>query len=193
MAISITLPDGSKKVFEKPVSGLEVAKAIGPRLAQAALGIKVDGELRDLATVIDRDASVAIVTEKKRDRSVDPDALFLIRHSAAHVMAEAIQDVIGQGRAAGVRPADRHRLLLRHVRARTADDRRATSRGSMSGSRRSSRRIGRSHGTRCRGQTGLSKSQAPRGTSTRSTTRSVRWACRAACTTTASRFAAGTG
>jgi threonyl-tRNA synthetase len=90
MAISITLPDGSKKVFEKPVSGLEVAKAIGPRLAQAALGIKVDGELRDLATVIDRDASVAIVTEKKRDGSVDPDALFLIRHSAAHVMAEAI-------------------------------------------------------------------------------------------------------
>jgi threonyl-tRNA synthetase len=96
MAINVTLPDGSKKSFEKPVTGLEVAKAIGPRLAQAALGVKIDGELRDLATVIDRDASVAIVTEKRRDGSVDPDALFLIRHSAAHVMAEAIQDVIGK-------------------------------------------------------------------------------------------------
>ncbi len=94
--ITITLPDGKTKSFPGPVTGLDVAKSIGPRLATDALGIKVNGELRDLGTSIDRDAAVAIVTPKKRDGSLDPDALFLIRHSAAHVMAEAIQDVIGK-------------------------------------------------------------------------------------------------
>jgi threonyl-tRNA synthetase len=56
----------------------------------------VDGELRDLSAKIDKDAAVAVVTPKKRDGTVSPDALFLIRHSAAHVMAEAIQDVVGK-------------------------------------------------------------------------------------------------
>ncbi len=90
----ITLPDGSVKSFDQPVSARQVAESIGPRLAQAALGCKIDGELRDLATVIDRDCSLAIVTERTRDKQPDPDALFLIRHSAAHVMAEAIQRVV---------------------------------------------------------------------------------------------------
>ncbi len=93
---TITLPDGSQKSFDKPVSALEVAQSIGPRLAQAALGCKIDGELCDISTLIDRDCSLAIVTEKTRDKKTDPDALFLMRHSAAHVMAEAIQDVIGK-------------------------------------------------------------------------------------------------
>jgi len=93
---SVTLPDGSKKVFDRPVTAREVAESIGPRLAQAALGCKVDGELRDLSAVIDRDCSLAIVTPQTRDKKPDPDALFLIRHSAAHVMAEAIQDVVGK-------------------------------------------------------------------------------------------------
>lgn len=96
MSITITLPDGKTKQFPGPVTGLEVAKSIGARLAADALGCKVDGELRDLSTVIDRDAAFAVVTPKRRDGSVDPDALFLIRHSAAHVMAEAIQDVVGK-------------------------------------------------------------------------------------------------
>lgn len=93
---TITLPDGSKKHFDKPVTGLEVAQSIGAGLAKAALGCKVDGELRDLSTVLDHDCALAIVTPTRRDKSVDPDALFLIRHSAAHVMAEAIQDVVGK-------------------------------------------------------------------------------------------------
>jgi threonyl-tRNA synthetase len=93
---TITLPDGSQKQFDHPVSGREIAESIGPRLAKAALGVKVDGELRDLGAVIDHDARVAIITEKTRDGKPDPDALFMMRHSAAHVMAEAIQDVIGR-------------------------------------------------------------------------------------------------
>ncbi len=93
---TITLPDGSTKSFDKPVSAKEVALSIGAGLAKAAVGAKIDGTLSDLSTVIDRDASLAIVTEKTRDKKPDTDALFLCRHSAAHVMAEAIQDVIGK-------------------------------------------------------------------------------------------------
>jgi threonyl-tRNA synthetase len=60
----------------------------------AALGCKVDGELRDLSTLLDRDVKLAIVTPQTRDKQTDPDALMLIRHSAAHVMAEAIQRIV---------------------------------------------------------------------------------------------------
>ncbi len=98
--ITITLPDGKTKSFDKPVSGLEVAASIGAGLAKAALGIKVDTgqgfEMRDLAHVIDRDAKVAIITAAKPGQPTSADALYLMRHSAAHVMAEAIQDVIGR-------------------------------------------------------------------------------------------------
>lgn len=87
----ITLPDGSVKEFSNPVTAAEVAASIGAGLAKAAVGAKVDGELRDLATVLDRDCALAIVTPKKREGGADADALFLIRHSTAHVMAEAIQ------------------------------------------------------------------------------------------------------
>ncbi|MFM1936793.1 MAG: Threonine--tRNA ligase [Planctomycetota bacterium] len=87
----ITLPDGSVKEFSAPVTAAEVAASIGAGLAKAAVGAKVDGELRDLATVLDRDCALAIVTPKKREGGPDADALFLIRHSTAHVMAEAIQ------------------------------------------------------------------------------------------------------
>ncbi|MCC6321713.1 MAG: threonine--tRNA ligase [Phycisphaerales bacterium] len=94
---TITLPDGSKKSFDQPVTARQVAESIGPRLAQAALGCKINGELRDLSTLIAGDCSLSIVTEKTGrggDKQPDPDALFLIRHSAAHVMAEAIQRVV---------------------------------------------------------------------------------------------------
>ena len=87
----ITLPDGSTKDFPGPVTAAEVAASIGAGLARAALGARVDGDLVDLNRPIDHDAEVSIVTPKNRDGSINPDALFLIRHSAAHVMAEAIQ------------------------------------------------------------------------------------------------------
>ncbi len=85
--ISITLPDGNVRQFEQPVSGKELAASIGPGLAKAALAIRIDGEMKDLATRIERDANVSIVTAK------DPDALELLRHDAAHVMAQAVQEL----------------------------------------------------------------------------------------------------
>jgi threonyl-tRNA synthetase len=85
--INISLPDGSVRSFEKPVSGADIAKAIGPGLAKAALALKVDGKLRDLAHVVDRDAKIGIVTSR------DPEALELLRHDAAHVLAQAVQEL----------------------------------------------------------------------------------------------------
>lgn len=91
--IKVTLPDASVREFPQPVTALEVAKSIGAGLAKAAVGAKIDGTLTDLSTVIDRDCALAIVTPTKRDKTPDADALFLLRHSTAHVMAEAIQRV----------------------------------------------------------------------------------------------------
>ncbi|CAN5722233.1 threonine--tRNA ligase [soil metagenome] len=91
---TITLPDGKTLAFDHAPTGRQIAEKIGPRLAKDALGVKVDGELRDLAAPIDRDAKVSIVTPKQRDGSQDADALMLLRHSAAHITAEAIQRVI---------------------------------------------------------------------------------------------------
>jgi threonyl-tRNA synthetase len=85
--VAITLPDGSVKSFAGPVSGADVATAIGPGLAKAALAMKLDGKLVDLKTKIERDAAVAIVTAKS------PEALEIIRHDAAHVLAEAVQEL----------------------------------------------------------------------------------------------------
>ncbi|HEV3177828.1 MAG TPA: threonine--tRNA ligase, partial [Stellaceae bacterium] len=85
--VAVTLPDGSVRKFPGPVSGAELAKAIGPGLAKAALALKVDGSAKDLAAVIDRDAKVAIVTR------TSPEALELLRHDAAHVMAEAAKEL----------------------------------------------------------------------------------------------------
>ena len=93
---TITLPNGDKKSFPNPVSAKDVAASIGAGLAKAALAAKVDGELKDLSFVIDRDAAVALITAPKPGQPASPDALALMRHSAAHVMAEAIQDVIGK-------------------------------------------------------------------------------------------------
>jgi threonyl-tRNA synthetase len=84
---ALTLPDGSVRRFDGPVTGTAVAAAIGPGLARAALAMKLDGKLVDLATEIDHDAQVVFVTRR------DPDALELIRHDAAHVMAEAVQEL----------------------------------------------------------------------------------------------------
>ena len=83
----ITLPDGKHLEFAGPVSGAEIAAAIGPGLAKAAIAIRVDGKLRDLATQIDRAAAVAVIT-----RDV-PEGLEVLRHDAAHVMAEAVKEL----------------------------------------------------------------------------------------------------
>ncbi|MEJ2575641.1 MAG: threonine--tRNA ligase [Gammaproteobacteria bacterium] len=83
----ITLPDGSKRSFEHPVTVHEVAADIGPGLAKATLAGKVDGRMVDAAHRIEHDAEVAIVTAK------DEDALELLRHDAAHVMAQAVQEL----------------------------------------------------------------------------------------------------
>ncbi len=90
----ITLPDGSVKSFDNPVSAFDVAMSIGERLAKACVGAIIDEELSDLSTVIDKDCTLSLVTEKTRDKQDDPNALNLLRHSTAHVMAEAIQRII---------------------------------------------------------------------------------------------------
>jgi threonyl-tRNA synthetase len=83
--IRITLPDGSQREFEHPVSVQDVALSIGPGLAKSALAGKVDGKLVDTSHRIDADAGLEIVTEKH------PDALEVIRHSTAHLLAQAAQ------------------------------------------------------------------------------------------------------
>ena len=93
---TITLPDGKTKSFDQPVTGAEVAASIGAGLAKAAIGVKVDGQLRDLSAPITSDAKLEIVTAPRAGQQASADALYLMRHSAAHVMAEAIQDVIGK-------------------------------------------------------------------------------------------------
>ena len=84
---NITLPDGSVRSFDGPVSGAELAADIGPGLAKAAMIVVVDGEERDLGRPIEQDAAVSIVTRR------DAAALELIRHDTAHVMAEAVLEL----------------------------------------------------------------------------------------------------
>lgn len=88
--IRLTLPDGSVREMPGGSTGHDLAAAIGPGLARAALAVKVDGELRDLARPLDADAAVAIVTDR------DPDALALLRHSAAHILATAVREIFPQ-------------------------------------------------------------------------------------------------
>ncbi len=85
--LTITLPDGAKREFPGPVTGAELAASIGPGLAKAALAIKFDGKVRDLSTVIANDTKVEIVTR------THADALELLRHDCAHVLAEAVQEL----------------------------------------------------------------------------------------------------
>jgi threonyl-tRNA synthetase len=84
---AITLPDGSQRSFDAPVTGTTVAASIGPGLAKAALAMKLDGKLVDLSTEIADDSRVVFVTRR------DEDALEMIRHDTAHVLAEAVQEL----------------------------------------------------------------------------------------------------
>ena len=83
----ITLPDGSQRTYAAPVTVAQVAADIGPGLAKAALAGRVDGRPVDTSHLIDADASLAIVTAK------DPEGLEIIRHSTAHLLAQAVQSI----------------------------------------------------------------------------------------------------
>jgi threonyl-tRNA synthetase len=85
--IRVTLPDGKQLEFDHPVTVREVAAAVGPGLAKAALAGQVDGRLVDTSSLIERDAKVSIVTDR------DPEGIEIIRHSTAHLMAHAVKEL----------------------------------------------------------------------------------------------------
>src|SRR5712672_2869885 len=85
--LGVLLPDGKRLEFAGPTTGADIAAAIGPVLAKAAIAVRIDGRPRDLASVVDRDAAVAIIT---RDSA---EGLEILRHDAAHVMAEAVKEL----------------------------------------------------------------------------------------------------
>jgi len=87
--VAITLPDGSAREFDGAVSGADIAADIGPGLAKAALAVTVDGELWDLSRSIEANAEVAIITGKSDDEIVYD----LLRHDAAHILAEAAKEL----------------------------------------------------------------------------------------------------
>ncbi|MGE4409648.1 MAG: threonine--tRNA ligase [Sphingobium sp.] len=84
--ISITLPDGSVRAVERGTTPADIAAAIGPGLAKAAIAARVDGELRDIMRPLEQDTALALVTQKD-----ESDALELARHDYAHILAEAVQ------------------------------------------------------------------------------------------------------
>ena len=85
--IAVTLPDGSQRNYDTPLTVAEVAASIGAGLAKAALAGRVDGTLVDTSTLLDRDVQLAIVTEK------DAEGVDLIRHSTAHLLAYAVKEL----------------------------------------------------------------------------------------------------
>lgn len=82
-----TLPDNSTREYDQPIMGLQIAEDIGKSLAKAAVAIRVDDELLDLTRLLEQDASIAIITRDSED------GLELLRHDAAHVMAEAVKEL----------------------------------------------------------------------------------------------------
>ncbi|HET8654219.1 MAG TPA: threonine--tRNA ligase [Longimicrobiaceae bacterium] len=85
--VRVTLPDGSERTYPHGTTVLQVAESIGPRLARAALAARVNGRVVDLMRPLEEDATIAILTER------DPEALGVLRHSAAHVLATAVRRV----------------------------------------------------------------------------------------------------
>lgn len=83
----IRLPDGSERIFDQPVRVIDVASAIGPGLARAAIAGKINGKLVDVDSQIDKDCELAIITEK------DAEGLEIIRHSCAHLLAHAVKEL----------------------------------------------------------------------------------------------------
>ncbi|MBX3534520.1 MAG: threonine--tRNA ligase [Xanthobacteraceae bacterium] len=85
--VTLTFPDGARREFQNGISGLDIAKGISPSLAKRTIAMALDGEVMDLADPIDRDAKIEFISRE------DPRALEMIRHDAAHVMAEAVQEL----------------------------------------------------------------------------------------------------
>ncbi|MGJ0425735.1 threonine--tRNA ligase [Methylocystis sp.] len=85
--VAVTFPDGASRQFEPGVSGVDIAKSISPSLAKRSVAMTLDGALVDLTSPVERDAKIEFVTRE------DPRALELIRHDAAHVLAEAVQEL----------------------------------------------------------------------------------------------------
>ena len=83
----ITLPDGSTRKYAQPVTPFDVAADIGPGLAKAAMAARIGDQMIDLSRVLESDTALSLVTNK------DGDSLDLIRHDAAHVMAEAVLEL----------------------------------------------------------------------------------------------------
>lgn len=83
----VRLPDGSERVFDHPITVIDVASAIGPGLARAAIAGKINGKLVDVYNQIDSDSELAIITEK------DAEGLEIIRHSCAHLLAHAVKEL----------------------------------------------------------------------------------------------------
>ncbi len=96
--IRLTLPDGSVREVPAGTTGRDLAASIGPGLAKAALAIRVDGQVRDLSRPLDADAKVSLLTDK------DPDALEVLRHSSAHILATAVRELF-PGAGIGFGPA----------------------------------------------------------------------------------------
>jgi threonyl-tRNA synthetase len=84
MSIKITLPDGSIREYDNPLTGLEVAESIGPKLAKDSICIEVNNSFKDLSFVINEDSDIRILTNK------DLDSLHILRHSSAHILAQAV-------------------------------------------------------------------------------------------------------
>ena len=99
--VTITLPDGATRTYATGTTVTEVAESISKSLAKRAIAARIDGQVRDLSTPLKADAAVAILT---RD---DEEALDLIRHDAAHVMAEAVQELF-PGTQVTIGPAIEH-------------------------------------------------------------------------------------
>ena len=102
--LEITLPDGSKREFEGPVTVAQIAASIGAGLARAALAGRVDGKLVDLSETVDHDASVAIISGK------DEEGLDIIRHSTAHLMAQAVKQLYPEAEVT-IGPSDRKSVV----------------------------------------------------------------------------------
>src|SRR5829696_4296687 len=83
--VALTFPDGARREFPDSITGLDIAKAISPSLAKRTVAMALDGVVSDLSDKIERDAKIEFLTRE------DPRSLELIRHDAAHVLAEAVQ------------------------------------------------------------------------------------------------------
>ena len=87
MSVTITLPDQSTRTYDAGVTGEASAASISNSLVKSALAMKVDGELKDIYLPVDKDAKIEIITPQS------PDGLEIIRHDAAHLMAEAVKEL----------------------------------------------------------------------------------------------------